>query len=74
MVGRLLYNNDNKASFDIDDELLVSLELAISNKLRRSEPFMLTVAIEGMGAPKLIDRTLGAHHAVHVRAARETQP
>jgi hypothetical protein len=48
-VGRLIYGADPKSSFGIDDRLLAHLRIAVMNKLRRGEPFMLTVPDEGSG-------------------------
>lgn len=48
-VGRLTYNNDAKSGYDIPDEILLPLRVVVATKLRRAEPFMLSVGLEGTG-------------------------
>jgi hypothetical protein len=48
-VGRFIYAADERSTIDVDDELLVHLRIAIANKHRRGEGFMLTIPVFGTG-------------------------
>lgn len=49
-MGRLVYP-DLHGGFDLDDRVLAHLRVVVMNKLRRGEPFMLTLpSSDGLGA------------------------
>jgi hypothetical protein len=48
-VGRFIYAADERSTVDVDDDLLIHLRIAIANKHRRGESFMLTIPVFGSG-------------------------
>jgi hypothetical protein len=48
-VGRLVYNDDARSSYDLDDDLLVQLRAAVIAKLRRNESFAISLPYDAAG-------------------------
>lgn len=48
-MGRLIYNDDARSSYDLDDELLVQLRAAVAAKLRRNESFAISLPYDAAG-------------------------